>query len=275
MFQKLYSSMCGVIVMNENLNTMTFSIEKEREEYHQRRKKRKIVKLYIALALWAVVVAFLFSPYASYKMMKVNGNVYLSENEIIEYANIKHSWWWIVDGDKVKQKLEEHKNIDNVSVSFDWKGIHISILEKYPIATLKIDDQDYYIVNTSFDPVLQSEGDYKETNLIDITELNPDLRNNFIRKYSNVDLDIRSLFYKLESNGENGEVVLKGKFNDNAYFNIEIKIDYIDVKLETEKFNNIKGEILGKIADSNVKYDIDNPVSVKYNFTDTSRYEIE
>ena len=260
--------------MNEKINTMTFSIEKEREEYHKRKRKRKIVKLYISLVIWAIIIAFLCSPFASYKMMNVNGNVYLSEEEIIEYAGIKHSWWWIVDGNKVKEKLEEHGNIDNVSVSFDWRGLHISILEKYPLVSLVIDGNSYYITNTSFVPVLQSECNFGETHLIDISELDESLRNDFVRKYSNVHLDVRNTFYKLETTSEDGVVIMKGKFNDNAYFNIEIKLEYLDVKLEEEKFNNIKEEILGKIGSSNVKYDIDNPVSVKYNFTDTSRYEI-
>ena len=101
--------------MNDKVNAMTFSIEKEREEYHLRKRKRKMVKLYISLVMWALIIAFLCTPFASYRGMSVNGNVYLSEEEIINYAGIKYSWWWVIDSDKVRKKLEEHENIDNVS----------------------------------------------------------------------------------------------------------------------------------------------------------------
>ena len=265
--------MCEVIVMNEDLHTMAFSIEKEREEYHQRKKKRKLVKLYISLALWAIIIVFLCSPLSTYKMMNVNGNVYLSEKEIIDYAGIRHSWWWIVDADKVKTKLEEHDNIDNVSISFDWKGLHISILEKYPLATLTIDGEKYCILNTSFNPVKESECHKLTDNLIDISDLPEDKRNSFIRKYSSVSSSARDVLYGLDYVSDD-VVLLKGKFSEEAYFNIEISIEYLDVKLEEEKFKNIKEEILGKVGSSNVKYDIDNPINVKYNFTNVGYYEI-
>ena len=260
--------------MNDKMNAMTFSIEKEREEYHLRKKKRKMVKLYISLVMWALIIAFLCTPFATYKAMSVNGNVYLSEEEVIDFAGIKHSWWWAIDSDKVRKKLEEHENIDNVSVSFDWKGVHISILERYPLASLTIEGNEYYITNTGFEPVLKSECHFYEDNVIDISNLPELKRNEFIRKYSNVSLNVRETFYGLEQTEKDGVVILKGKINENTYFNMEIKLEYLDVKLREEKFNNIKEEILGKISSSNVEYDIDNPVSVKYNFTDTSYYEI-
>ena len=260
--------------MNDKVNAMTFSIEKEREEYHLRKRKRKMVKLYISLVMWALIIAFLCTPFASYRAMSVNGNVYLSEEEIINYAGIKYSWWWVIDSDKVRKKLEEHENIDNVSVSFDWKGLHISILERYPLASLVIGENEYYITNTGFDPVLKSECHFYENSVIDISDLPESKRNEFIRKYSNVSLNVRDVFYGLETTEKDDVLILKGKINENAYFNMEIKLEYIDVKLREEKFNNIKEEILGKINDSNVEYDIDNPVSVKYNFTDTNYYEI-
>lgn len=261
--------------MEDNKNTMTFSIDKEREEYHARKKKRKMIRLYIALVIWVIIITFLCTPFATYKMMHVDGNVYLSEEEILEYAKIKNVWWWAIDADKVKNKLEEHHDIDNVSISFTWEGLHISILEKYPIATLNIDGKDYYIMNTSFDPVLKSEHKYDIDNLIDITNLDESKRNEFIKEYSNVDLDIRSNFYGLESTLDEDVVVLKGKFNENAYFDIEIDLEYLSFKLDNEKFINIKEEILGELAKSNVKYGIDNPLYVDYNLTYNQDYKVE
>ena len=69
-------------------------------------------------------------------------------------------------------------------------------------------------------------------------------------------------------------VILKGKLDENVYFDIEINLDYLSFKLDERKFNNIKAEILGKISGSNVEYGIDNPIYVRYNLTDINEFEI-
>lgn len=260
----------------DNIDTaMTFSIDKEREEYHLKKKKRKMVKLFIAFVVWVTIVTFLVTPFATYKMMHVNGNVYLTETEVLEYAGIKDTWWWVVDSNKVKSKLESHENIDNVSLSFNFEGLHISILEKYPLAKRTFEGKDYYIMNTKFDPVLVSETNYDIEKLIDITDIESSVINDFAKQYSNVRLSVREYFYKLEATENDRTVVLKGRFNENCYFNMEINIDeYFQLKLENQKINNIKEEILGKMARDNVKYGVDNPIYVRYNLTNIDSYKI-
>jgi len=260
--------------MDENKNTMTFSIDKEREEYHLRKKKRKKIRFYIALVIWVMVITFLCTPFATHKMMHVDGNVYLSEQEIIEYANIKNIWWWSVDSDKVKAKLESYDEIDNVSISFTLKGLHISILEKYPLVKYIEDDSEYYITNTSFNPVSKSDHNYEEYKLIDISELDSSRRNDFVKEYSKVNRKVRETLFSLEMGSSDDYVILKGKLDENLYFDIEINLEYLSFKLEEAKFDNIKAEILGKVSSSNVEYDIDNPIYVRYNLTDINKFEI-
>ena len=260
--------------MSENNNTMTFSIDKERDEYHLRKKKRKKIRFYIALVIWVVIITFLCTPFATYKMMHVNGNVFLSEEEIINYANIKNVWWWSVDGDKVKNRLESHEKIDNVSISFTLKGLHISILEKYPLVKYVDNGKEYYITNTSFNPISSENCDYSEYKLIDISALDESKRNDFTKEYSRVSRDIREMIFELKKHSNEDYVILKGKLDENVYFDIEINLDYLSFKLDERKFNNIKAEILGKISGSNVEYGIDNPIYVRYNLTDINEFEI-
>ena len=99
--------------------------------------------------------------------MNVKGNVYLSQKEIIELANIKNTWWWLVDGNKLKNKLEEYPNIDNVSVSKGINGLNISILEKYPLAI----KDNKYLMNTTLKLLEKEEYPLKVGNLIDISSL--------------------------------------------------------------------------------------------------------
>ena len=44
-------------------DTMAFSIDKERKEYHERKRRRKITKLIISGVVWALIFIYLFFFY--------------------------------------------------------------------------------------------------------------------------------------------------------------------------------------------------------------------
>ena len=67
-------------------DTMTFSIDKERYEYHYRKKRRKMVRLIIALCLWLIVIIYLLTPFSSYKMMNVKGNIVFSLKSFLRFT---------------------------------------------------------------------------------------------------------------------------------------------------------------------------------------------
>jgi hypothetical protein len=203
-------------------------------------------------------------------MMHVKGNVYLSENEVIELANIKHTWWWLVDSKKLKDKLESYENIDNVSVSYGFNGLNISILERYPLA---IKDNKYFM--NTIELIEKDDYPYTINNLIDISELDSNAITTFANQYIHVDLGIRETFTSAKMEDENSKIIiLNGKFDDSSYFEMKLNLDCMAIKLSSTNFNNIKEEILGKIKDNNVKYSVDNPCIVEYNFTNVYEYKI-
>lgn len=251
-------------------DTMTFSIDKEREEYHFRKRRKKIIKLLISLIIWAIIIIYLLTPFSSYKMMNVKGNVYLDEEEVIELAGIKNTWWWLVDSKKLKDKLETYVNIDNVSVSKGFNGLNISILEKYPLATR----DGKYLMNTTLELMEKSEYPYTIDKLVDVSELNSTYVNLFANQYIHVDLKIREYFISAKMQDEK-IMIIEGKFNESSYFKIYLNLDCLSIKLSSDNFNKIKSEILGKVSDDNVQYDKDNPCIVKYNFTSVYEYRVE
>lgn len=253
----------------DNENTMTFSIDKERYEYHYKKRRRKIIRLLIALIIWAVLIVYLLTPFSTYKMMHVKGNVYLSEEEILELAEIKSTWWWMVDSSKLKSKLEKYDNIDNVSISKGFNGLNISILEKYPLAIRN----NKYLMNTTLELMEKEKYSYTINNLIDISEIDDVYLNLFANQYIHVDLDIREIFYRAYME-DNKIIVLEGKFDESSHFIMKLNLDCLSIKLSRNKFLNIKEEILGKVNSINVEYSKDNPCIVRYNLTNVYEYVI-
>ena len=250
-------------------NTMAFSIDKERYEYHYKKRRRKIIRLLISLIVWAILIIYLVTPFSTYKMMHVKGNVYLSEEEIIELAEIKHTWWWMVDSSELKKKLEKYDNIDNVSVSKGMNGLNISILEKYPLAIR----DDKYLMNTTLELMEKENYNHVVNNLIDISRVDSTYLNLFANQYIHVDLDIRETFYSAYME-ENKIIVLEGNFDESSYFIMKLNLDCLSIKLSRNNFLNIKGEILGKVKSDNVEYSKENPCVVRYNLTNVYEYVI-
>lgn len=250
-------------------DTMAFSIDKERADYHFRKKRRKVIKLFISLFLWLLLVIYLITPFATYKMMHVKGNVYLTEREIIELAGIKNTWWWLVDSQKLKDKLEEQENIDNVSISKNIYGLSISILEKYPLAI----KDDKYLMNTTLELLDRENYKYKIDNLVDISDIDDAYLNVFANQYIHVDLKIRNVFTKA-SMQDDKIIIFEGHFDENSYFEMKLNIDCLSIKLSGDNFYKIKNEILGKVVNDNVKYNQGNPCIVEYNFTNVYEYRI-
>lgn len=249
-------------------NTMTFSFEKERNDYHSKKRRRKIIRLLIALIIWVILFIYLLTPFSTYKMMHVKGNVYLSEEEVIKMANIKNTWWWLVDSSELKKALEKDENIDNVSVSRGFNGLNISIFEKYPIAT----KNNKYVMNTL--EIIEKE-DYKREigEVIDVSELDSQHLNLFANQYIHVDLSIRDAFY-MANMEDSKTIIIKGKFDESSYFEMKLDMDCLSIKLSSSNFLKIKEEILGKVHDDNVEYSKENPCIVRYNLTNVYEYEI-
>ena len=253
--------------MNQN-STMTFSIDQERLEYHLKNKRRKIIRLLICMIVWAIILLYMITPLSTYKMMHVKGNVYLTEDEILDLADIKSKWWWIVDSEKLKEKLEKHPNISNVSVSKGFEGLNISILERYPLA---IKDGNYVMNNAEV--IGKEDYDLNIENLIDITTLSRDATTTFVNQYIHVDLNVRNVFYRAEMQDEK-IMILYGNFDENSHFKIYLNLDYLSIKLSNNNFINIKSEMLGKVNSDNVQYKQGNPCIIEYNFKNVYEFKV-
>ena len=252
----------------KNTNTIAFSIDQERLAYHSKNKRRKIIRLLVCLIIWGIIAIYLATPLSTYKMMHVKGNVYLKEEEILDLLDIKSTWWWLVDSEKVKTILEEHPNIDNVSISKGTKGLNISILEIYPLAIIN----ETYLMNDG--NILKIEKyPLSIDKIIDISELTTESLSVFSNEYIHVDLAIRELFSRATMLDDK-TIVMEGKFDESSHFKIFLNLDCLRIKLSSNNFLKIKSEILGKINEHNVQYSQENPCIVEYNFKDIYEYKV-
>ena len=97
--------------------------------------------------------------------------------------------------------------------------------------------------------------------------------NTFANQYIHVNLSIREIFNSAYMKDDK-TIVLKGNFDEKSYFEMEMTLDWLSIKLSENNFNKIKDEILGKVNKDNVEYTIENPCMVKYNFTNVYEYKL-
>lgn len=258
---------------NTETYTKTFSIDLERANYHYKCKKRKKKRLFIVLCIWAIVFTYLFTPLSRVNL-KVEGNIYYDEHELLSLSHIdKNDYWWLVDTKKAKKVLEINDFISSVSFSKSFFGTKLIIEEIYPVG---IKNNKYVLSNSN----LIEKEDYmlnsKITSLTDLNNVGDADLSNFINQYKNISLDVRNHFNKVEivkaDIGDNefyNYVKLFG--NDNRIGNYVIKVDmvYLNTKFNGNKYDKIMEEI----SKNNVKYE-EEPALIAYHHMNEEEFEL-
>jgi len=142
------------------------SIEDRIPKLKQKRKKKANRRLIFYLSIFFLlicIIVYLQSPLSNIKIIKVTGNIYLSDDEVIQESNLsKDTNIWTIKEKKIEQKLSEHILIKNVKVNKKLpRSIEIIITEHKRVAYLKEENKFYPVLGngTILPAVKQSVGD--------------------------------------------------------------------------------------------------------------------
>jgi hypothetical protein len=139
---------------NSNINGLTF-----RERTKQARQKRlfnTLKRLYLVVGVWALVIAYLVSPYSKARINAINGvTTILNENDIYQIANFNpNNFWWAIDQREIEQRLNNYKYIENANLRVTPLGLEIdineiSVVAKYGSQCLNYGDNCIFILSNS------------------------------------------------------------------------------------------------------------------------------
>lgn len=127
------------------------------------RKKKKsllfITQIVFFVLIWASLLVYILTPLGKVGQAHIEGNYYLSQSEVLNYAKIKKSTLLVsVNKEEIEDRLNANSRIQNASVKWSPFSLSISFNEIVPIA--KIDDSillsngskyEVFILNNDYD----------------------------------------------------------------------------------------------------------------------------
>ena len=136
---------------------------------------RSMLLMILTLMLLILILSIAFHPFFRVKTVKINGNIAVSDDEILQEAGIsydKHlfagvsgSLWDILtlDYGKTEQKIEsENPYIENIEISVKFPStVNIEVTERQKVAYIKVPD-GYAAIDTE-GTVLELESVYDES----------------------------------------------------------------------------------------------------------------
>ena len=121
---------------SSNINGLTF--RERTKKGHQKRLFNTIKRLYIVIGFWALVIAYIVSPYSKAKINSISGfTTILNQNDIYQIGNFSNQmFWWSVDENNIEQRLKEYKYIADANLEVTPLGLElflneISVVAKY------------------------------------------------------------------------------------------------------------------------------------------------
>lgn len=255
---------------NTETYTKTFSIDIERTNYHLKCKKRRRKRIYIVLVVWAIIFTYMFTPLSKVNL-KVSGNVYYTEEELMKLSYISEKqYWWLLDTKSAKKVLDSYEFIDSVKFRKSFFGVKLELNEIYPIGVRN----GLYVMNNN---EIISKEDYdlneKINDLTNLDNINDDHLDIFVKKYSDIKLKIRNDFYDIdivEDSNSYKYVKIYGINDKIGYFVIKVDLVYLNTKFNGNKYN----KIIDNISKNNVKYEKGKPALIAYHYPSEEQFEL-
>ena len=250
--------------------TKTFSIDLERANYHLKLKKRKRKRILVVLTIWILIFIYFITPLSKVNL-KISGNVYYSDYELVKKGYInENNLWWLFNDDNAKKVLESYEYINNVEIKKSFFGTKMIVDEIYPV--LKIEDK--YVFNNG---LVRDIEDYPNNDKISFItsfeNVNDEDLNYLSAKYSRVDLKVRNKINRLEIvNDSNNYKFAKlfGYEEKIGFFVIKVDLVYLDAKFKENKYS----KIIDEVSKNNVKYSEDIPCFVAYHLENEETFQI-
>lgn len=112
---------------------------------NSKQKKKMITKIVAVLLLFTFLLIYLFCPLSQVKNSRINGNLNLTKNQVLEIAHLKKSdSLFFIDEEKCEELLNNHPLIESSKVKSSISGLSISINELTPLLN---HDGEFYLNN--------------------------------------------------------------------------------------------------------------------------------
>lgn len=257
----------GVNFLKQDSNTQTksFLIDQERKKYHNKMKKRKVFRFSVVVFVWIILLTYFFMPFSRVKNLQVNGNVFVSEEEIKNIMNLDSKMLIVlVDESKAVDRLNMHPYINNIKVKKSLFKMSVEVKENYPVGY--VGDKLLLSNNTLIN---ESEYEYIEKIVslpIISGEITEEIRLKLISKILKIDKSI-------SSNINSIEIIKKGaeesyyyvcnigiKDEKIGYMMLKVELNKLDYKFALKEYNFI----VSYVQKNDIIYTEINPVYIRY-----------
>lgn len=105
-----------------------------RERTKQARQKRlfnTLKRLYVVIGAWALVIAYLVSPYSKARINNITGNrTIITQDDIYQIGNFTSGmFWWSVNEQDIEQRLNNYKFIASADLMVNPLGLELELFE--------------------------------------------------------------------------------------------------------------------------------------------------
>lgn len=265
---------------NERLNdTKNLSSSEESLQKYLKIKKHSFTsRLVVFLALWGIIVGYFVSPLSKVGNPNIDGNRYLTNQDIIEISKLDSSLYlWENNTKEQVSLLSNHPLIKNVEITVNVFGVYIEVEETYPMAKVKsstsgndLADFDYYLSDKTLvkgEAVFQSEPLTKAIRSMQRLPLltnvnNEEMLKMVLTQLSEIDLEVVNKIKEIKYVDDylaSDEIVVLKILIDKAYLNLDGDlILYIDMNRMSYKISKSHLEIIAKYIKPSAKIDDSN-----------------
>jgi cell division protein FtsQ len=129
---------------NGRILTLEDRIPKLREQRRQKANRRLI--FYVSVFFLLIIgILYLQSPLSHIKTIKVNGNIHVSDEEIIELSAVTNrTSFWNLDNEKIVSKIKENKQIKDIIMERKFPNTVIFTVAEMKRVAYAINDGHYF-----------------------------------------------------------------------------------------------------------------------------------
>lgn len=254
------------------------SSEDSLQRYLKERKHGFIKRLVILVVLWGLIAGYFISPLSKVGEPTIEGNTYLTNEEIIELSQLDSSkYLW---KNKTKEQVDllvKHPLIKDVEITVNVFGVYIEIEETYPLAKMKsstsgssLADFNYYLSDSSMvsgEAVFQSKPLTKAVNSMKrlplLSNINDEeILKSILSQLAKIDLKILSNIHEVsyvEGYITSDEIKIIRLKIDKSYLNLDADlILYVDMNRLSYKISESHLETIAKYIKPSAKLDDSN-----------------
>lgn len=186
--------------MEEKILSIEEKLLRQAEKKRRKKRKRKLIRLVFLFSALCLLILYLFSDMSKVKSLTVLNNIYYSDEQILEKAQLDyHSSYWLTIRFWVNHLLEQDPLIKDASLSKDLQGgFTITVEEEKIIGYLNSDPSQILIQGTG----MQTINDIELQNVPRLGEFTDEQLQMLDDGFEDVDTEILSMVSEILPHSE-------------------------------------------------------------------------